>query len=566
MAKKVLEKNSVERIEDLLQQERLLEIEKDVLFNQAFQSNDPNILLKANTLFSNLKVQKQSPDLSLKSYFLDPYSINNNLEFREKHSNVTYQTLRNMSNAPIIKSIITTRVEQICNFSQYQEDPFSTKFGWSIYKKGNKDISTLSKQDHEIIEDIVSFIENCGDIDSLWSQESFESTLRKLSPDTLSMDQATFEIVRDSQGVPREYFVTDGATYRLTNLKTQTNSIVWKNALHYYPTYVQILNNQPFAEFYPWELCFITQNPQSNIHSNGYGRSILEDMIKIVTWQLYGDQYNGNFFSQGAAPKGIIRLQGNVNTDRLKEFKQQWKSQVAGVANSWKTPILEADKMDFINLQMSNQDMQFSNWQEYLIKMSCALFKIDPSEIGFPMGGSSNGAQFEADRKYKLEYSQEKGLYPILRLYEKKFHKYLVEQLNSGFGFKWTGINNEDEDKILDQDIKKLTNFMGYKEIRKKYGLIPELPKGDMIFNGIYSQMKQQEMQQQGQGGGLGINQEQNYDTNNPNNPFINREEENNTDLEEYDKLLSRYKGENEENPFMKSCQDHLNKLITLEK
>ena len=29
MAKKVLEKNSVERIEDLLQQERLLEIEKD---------------------------------------------------------------------------------------------------------------------------------------------------------------------------------------------------------------------------------------------------------------------------------------------------------------------------------------------------------------------------------------------------------------------------------------------------------------------------------------------------------------------------------------------------------
>ena len=547
------------------------ELEQKLLLEKALRSTNVDTLLKANLIYNQLQGNQQPAQNNYqerKSFLIDPYNLYENMGYKDKAFSVSYNTLRSMSHSPITKATIKTRVEQVTQFSEYQDD--EQRFGWQIRNKKTKDKKKITDRDKRIIEYIATFISEGGNIGDNWNSDDFNDFLRKVTPDSLILDQMTFEIREDTMGRPVEYFATDAATYRLAKTYTYNNNIDENGRrLLYYPKFVQVFESQIANEFYPWELCFGIRNPSTNIYGNGYGRSELEDMVKIITWMLYGDQYNGKFFSQGAAPKGIIRLSGNVNDGRLAEFKQQWQAQIAGVQNAWKTPILEADKMEFMNLQMTNQDMQFSNWQEYLIKLHSALYTIDPSEIGFPMGGSSNSPQFEADRKYKLQFSQEKGLFPLLKFIQRKINKYLVNRINSDFEFFWTGIDQEDEVKALDNDIKKLSNFMGYKEIRKKWGLSEELAKDDMIFNGIYYQMKMTEQQANMMGMGNNNPEENPFDRDNRDNPFEKEGEDNPFNLKDlednpFDKENKKnpFEEGSDENPFAKSFNEYIDELI----
>jgi hypothetical protein len=538
MAKKRNKNNNQNKEVSILQQLKELEEIEDGLLNKALLSNDPETLLKANMLFTKKQTSNQSSnsDIQRKSLLLDPFQLYDTLGFKDKAHAVTYDTLRNMAKSPIIKSIIETRIEQVAAYSHPQ--PENRKAGWMIRRKLYNDATYTEKQqeiDRRISDNITEFLLNGGSLGCNWNSDDFDTFLRKITRDSLVLDQMTYEVVRDRQDIPVEFFATDGATYRLSDSLTAANvdRIITKSGIQYYPKYVQYIQGTIYEQFYPWELCFGIRNHNTKLLTAGYGRSELEDMIRIVTWMLYSDQYNGNFFSQGAAPKGIIRLQGNVNSDRLAEFKQQWKAQIAGVQNAWKTPVLEADKMDFINLQMSNADMQFGHWQEYLIRLTCAMYKIDPVEIGFLQGSGGNSqSMFETSQQVRIKYSQERGLIPLLKFVQSKINKYLVSQLNSDFEFIFTGLEGEDEKAELAADIQKLGNFMTLKEIRRKRGLPEEIEDDDWILNPIYFQVKMQ--QQQGMG-----------------------EEDMYGGMPE--------PGEEEENPFLKSFNNYIEKELVHE-
>jgi hypothetical protein len=52
--------------------------------------------------------------------------------------------------------------------------------------------------------------------------------------------------------------------------------------------------------------------------------------------------------------------------------------------------------------------MEYEKYNEFLIKCGCAVYTIDPSEIGFPMSGNSSGQSGLGgdSTKEKLEYSK----------------------------------------------------------------------------------------------------------------------------------------------------------------
>ena len=487
---------SINEISELQEQ---LVVQKNILLDKALRSDDPSKIIEAAKYFKDVEKRKQS---EIKSYVFDPYALQAQFDYKDKVTSITYNTLRSMGRTPIINSIITTRVEQVAAFSEPCYD--SKGIGFIIRKKvGYSEDSEkkISKEDKQKIEYITNFILNCGSSNNNWHGDSFDAFLRKITRDSLELDQMTFEIVRNRKGIPQEYIATDGATFRLAeNLDSDKYKNAEKIAINgYFPKYVQIFNNQPIAEFYPWELCFAIRNQYSDVRLNGYGISELENIVQVVTWSLYSDAYNGKFFSQGSAPKGIIKITGAVNEDKLAEFRQQWQAMVAGVQNAWRTPVMEADKMEWIDLQRNNRDMEFTKWQEYLIKLSCATYKIDPSEIGFPMNGSSDTKpMFEGNNEARLKYSKDKGLRPLLKLIETKINKYIVNPLDTNFEFKFIGLDPESEAEALDMDIKKLSNFMSISEIRKKYNL-PDLKEDELVLNPYYFQYmmaKQQEAEQ----------------------------------------------------------------------
>lgn len=544
------------------------------LIEKAAKSDNPTDMIAAAQTMT--KIQSKSTS-EAKSYFIDPLQFSSNLGYKDKMFSLTYTTLRRMSKTPIINSIIKTRKNQIADFAEPQADRYNT--GFVIRKKAKMGVEQkMDEKEKKIANAITDFIMYCGNQAS-WASDDFDTFIRKIVEDSLTFDQMTFECVRNRRG-KLEYFVaTDASTFRMAESAFRDDyentffhrlgSGVYADAElqnlnkkinGYYPQYVQVYQNAVVNEFYPWELCFGVRNPSTYINANGYGCSELEDLINVVTSLLWGDEYNRRFFSQGSAPKGLLRVKGGMNEKTIQQFKQQWQAMISGVMQSWKTPVVEAD-VDWIDLQKSNRDMEYGSWMEYLIKLACAIYSIDPTEIGWDISrGSGNSGLFEGSQAERLQHSKDKGLYPILKFIQRKINKYIIEQINPDFEFVFMGLNGMTIEQELDMDIKKLSSFATLNEIREKWDMPKIKDVGEIIENSVYwqaySQNKQQEQmaQQQGQMGG-GFEEEGDEDW----NPF-EEYEDNSSEDEEVDNAEEDVDEEEkaENNIFVKAFENFL--------
>ena len=514
MSEVIKQLKSVTRAQEILaaRQFRLLE--------KAVKSDNPEDMVMASKVISAVQNKVDKPT---KAFFIDPLQFNANLGYKDKPYALTYETLRRMSKTPVINAIIKTRKNQVADFAEPQEDKYSA--GFVVRRKPKQGVQVeMTAQDKKIAWAITEFLMRGGNVGQ-WDADDFDTFIRKITEDSLVYDQMTFEIIRNRRGSVESFVATDGATFRIADSYyaedyknpyfDKNGAAVWndhkefgKKINGYYPTFVQVYQNQKVSDFYPWELCFGVRNPSTNIHANGYGCSELEEMINIVTSLLYGDEYNRRFFSQGSAPKGLLRIKGVNNEAALQQFKQQWQSMISGVMQAWKTPVVEAD-VDWIDLQKNNRDMEYSAWTEYLIKLACAIYNIDPIEIGWDIArGQGNGGLNEANQADRLQHSKDKGLYPLLKFIQRKINKYIVEQINPDFEFVFMGLNGMTISEELDLDIKKIQNFQTLNEIREKYDLKP-IEDGDVVLNATYMQGKNQAAMQQQQAammGGGGMN------------------------------------------------------------
>jgi hypothetical protein len=499
---------------EVLEKEKKIEIEKGLAIHKAFDSGDVNEIYRAQ---SYLKQIEQRQIEASKSILIDPMEMTSSFGYKDKPFQISYDVLRAMSRTHIVKAIIETRKEQVQNFCTPQSNKYQT--GFIITKKQKytelgRDIK-LTTQDKKKIEWLIDFIMGCGEESDFWNADTFENFVAKLVTDMLTLDQGTFEIKRNMKGDPIAFLATDGATYRIadTYLDTElTTRYPEKVVKGYLPSYVQLYQNKIIAEFYPWELCFGVMNPQTDIRINGYGKSPLEDMISTVTSILNADAYNANFFKVGSSPKGILRVFGNLNQNTIEDFKQQWQTQVSGVMNSHKMPVVNAEKMEFVNTNVPNKDMEFSQFQEFLIKITCAQFKIDPSEVGFPMSGNASGESGLGgnNQEEKVKYSKDKGLKPLLKKIEYWINKYIVSQKDPDFVFRFVGLDedmaNPKED--LEQDVELVSSIQTLNEIRIKRNLKP-IDGGDIPMNPVYLQALQMEQQAQMQKQQMGMQQQQ---------------------------------------------------------
>lgn len=471
-----------------------LELQEQQTLKRWLESDDPDLLLKAQTYLEDVENRRSS---GVKSIIFDPQSLKSGEGYLNKAKNLTFGTLRAMSKVPIISSIIKTRVEQISEFTSPQTDKFNPGFIIRKKKRGyftNSNDEKVDKKLQERIDSMTEFILNCGEGSNEWHGDTFDSLTRKIIPDSLALDQATFEVVRNRVGEPVEIIAVDGATIRLADSfeDDEYSNRNRQKIKGYYPSYVQVIDERVNSEFFPWELCFGIRNPSTNIYNNGYGNSELEELINIITWMLNSDTYNGKFFSQGSAPKGIIRISGNVNAARLKEFRQSWQATNASVYNAHKVPVIESENFEWIDLQRNNRDMEFSQWQEYLIKVSCAMYKIDPSEV-FDLQHTNSHAFQSQDKEERIKYSKDKGLRPLLKAYESWLNKYIVNPKDPELELKFVGLDQDSEERELELDIKRVNNFMGIQEIRDKHGL-PKLSNDDIILSPTYMQYLSQKM------------------------------------------------------------------------
>lgn len=463
-----------------------------------------------DVMAANLFLEKsRSVDDQMKSiFYLPDHVAYSGRGYKDNLGRVSFELLQRMGNLYCVKNIITTRIEQVMRFLRFSMD--EQKEGYTIRRKrslfsSKNESKDLSDKDKKEIERIVNFIERGGEVSKWDGGDTLITFVRKILFDSLSLDQLAFEIVRTRGFELNKFKAVDASMIRILDADDPQYSQDFEKYRYRgcLPKYCQVWDQQivynkfkkEYVLYYPWELGYGVRNQSTNIYDNGYGKSELESLSEIITYVLNSVQYNGNFFKNGSNPKGFLNIKDSTaNQTQLNEFKQHWRQLLTGTQNSHKIPVFQGLNVEWIDLQQSNREMEFDNWTKFLIVLTCSVYRIDPSELGFQFRDSSNTLG-QYGQKERLDHSKQKGLYPILVFLQSVFNHYLIEELNEDFELVFTGMEVEDEEKQVKLDKEKIEmGAVSMEDMFKKYSGRDFDPETDTILNSVYQQAQQAKM------------------------------------------------------------------------
>jgi hypothetical protein len=448
----------------------------------------------------------------------DPYNAQfTGQGYKREVKKVGFETLKRMGGLHLSKMVKTTRIDQVKNFLNFTLD--EQKEGFTIRRKVGlfDERKDPTNEEKKKISNIVKFLENSklpsatgsGKLDfSKWDiYDDLDEFVSLILNDSLTYDQLSFELQRNRRFDLIAYKAIDASTIRILDT---VDPRFWEEGKKQYdlingflPRYAQVwgseiqrnpLNNSQIV-YYPWELGFAIRNKNTDIYKNGYGESELEVLVTVITWLLYGMEYNGSFFTKGSNPRGFLNIKSGVGgQDQLNDFREIWSQLMKSAPNSHQIPVFEGIDLEWNDLQNSNKDMEYMKWIEFLMIMLCAVYTIDPTEMGWNF--QQSGRMFGQDgQKQRLEHSREKGLKPILMFLQKVISKYIVGEIDHDYEFVFTGIDLEDnEQKIKNIDAALKAGITPFEKEFEAYCGEKYDPKKHTILNQVFQSAQQIKM------------------------------------------------------------------------
>lgn len=461
--------------------------------------------------------------------------------YKDRATSVNFDILRQMAlKDSIVAAIIQTRVNQVKAFGVPQPDKYSV--GFKISLRDEKEVS--DEKDDENIKKLEYWILNTGHIENRdeKNQLSFTDFLGLITRDLLTYDQTAIETIQANDSTLSYFLPTSAGSIRFASKALTKNkeliATINKDRSLVSPfdseqeqnevriaeqdvkrqdedyRYVQIYQGQIVRGFFSDEMILKMMNPTTELDANGYSIGPLELLANIVSYHLFSEAHNRLFFIQGFASRGILHIEGEIPPQQLEGFRKQWREQLSGAQNSWRTPILAGgSKINWIPLQATNRDMEWSSWMEYLIKLMCAIYAIAPQEINFDItreGGSGLGDSGERN-KVIFGDSKDRGLRPLLTFIESIINECLIKRYDEAvyqkYKFKFVGLDSESREKEVERQEKEVKVFKTINEIRAEHDL-DEIEGGDILLDPTYMQwyaafseegkkQKQQEMKLQ---------------------------------------------------------------------
>lgn len=432
--------------------------------------------ISGDTLPDKAEDHDASKQIGRKSFVDDPFydQMGNQANYKQKSSRLTNRTLKEVSVRDwLVSAIIQCRVDTLLRFSRPEHRRF--EMGFRVIKKdSNAEYSDADKNEIAAIED---FIYHCGRKDGTPASERilFGEFLKLIARDALTFGHVAIEKVKTRGGglhrmrpLPAESVYIINKNKSRTQLEQESkqaeqiygrpksdndpkaDQTVNKVDIDYFKYTQQTADGRTFANFGDEDLVFKLFNPQNFVDLNGYCLSPLELAIINVTNHLNVENYNSNFFTQGYAARGILHLKGTVTQAQLSNFRRQFYNSITGSQHAWRTPIVAGlEEVQWVPMSASAREMEYINFNNHIMRIICAQFQIDPVELGLDYLVSANGrapAQ-QANNEYKIVYSRERGLLPILMFVEDMINCDIIPAIDKSFGdkykFVFTGYTDE---------------------------------------------------------------------------------------------------------------------------
>lgn len=430
----------------------------------------------ADVLPDNPENIDPSKQIGRKAIIDDPYfeNLGSQVNYKHKMSRLTNRTLKEVSIRDwLVSSIMQARVDTLLRFSRPEHRRH--EMGFRFVKKDHN--SEYTPDEMAEIASLEDFVANCGRKEGTPVEDRmlFGEFLKLTVRDALTFGHIAVEKVKTRKGglhrfrplpaenmylinkrMPKEMIRQQDAAAKQTYGQPLSNNDpkgeqVTTEVQNDYYKYVQMsYNMQPLAHFGDEDLIFKNFNPQNFADSNGYCYSPLELAIINVTNHLNVENYNANFFTHGYAARGVLHLKGTVTQGQLMNFRRQFYNTISGAQHAWRTPIVAGlDEVQWVPMSGSAKEMEYINFNNHLMRILCAQFQIDPVEIGLDYLVSANGkspAQ-QSNNEYKIAYSRERGLYPILMFVEDLVNGEILpaidKELANKYRFVFTGYTDE---------------------------------------------------------------------------------------------------------------------------
>jgi hypothetical protein len=464
------------------------------------------------------------PERGVMAQSFDPIYLIRQMGYKDRASQISFDLQKRFTEQlSLVSAIIQVRSSQVASFSQPFR--FTRTLGFQVRHKDRD--HKLTAAEKEVIKKFELMFSSCGRGPNKFERgprPDFEDLLKMSTRYTLRYDQDTLEIIPERRGVPYSWRQVDASLIRNASNnvifeKKAEHTSVYGNRVPVYEAsfidalssteyepgdvlYVQVIRDQITAVFTEQDMLFSIRNPVTDIQNAGYGYSEIEMLVNTLTSHLNSERYNYNQFRHGSDPEGVLNIKDeNFDPEQLEAFRRQWRSEIAGVENAFKMPILQAADLQFVPMGRSQKEAEFMQWMEYLTKLTTGVYLIDPDEVNMFMGrGAASTPMYEASNENRIKFSKDKGLRPLLRFQAKKMQK-ILDQIDDHFMFEFVGLDELSEQEKLEKSRTEMETFKTVNEVRAEQDM-PPLENGDVPANPTYiqwTQIKMQEAQQQQQ-------------------------------------------------------------------
>lgn len=386
------------------------------------------------------------PTGGVKRYQFDQNLVNGGIQSRKKPgSNIAFETLRRFS--------ISHEVSRACiNFRKRQ----ITGLDWNIVTAEDDQTQVNDAQ----VQEIKQFFKALGG-----RGIGYRKFMNRLIEDLMVLDAVALEKQKSRGSKLLSLIPIDAATIRL---RVDENGALPAPPI---PAYVQVIRGQQVAELTTDEMIYDMMNPRND---TPYGLAPLESLMIIVTSSLKSGMYNLAYLTDGNMPEGFYSMPENWTPQQIKDFQEYFDALMAG--DETMTRRLKFMPPGKYEPTKKPEDMAFAEFNDWLMKITCALYEVNPQDIGFSPKGGLGGKGF-AD--VQAEVSKDKGLQPLANFIEEMFTSVIQEDFGfTHLKFEFQGLQNKDAK--LEAETNAILIQSGQRtidELRTSDGLDP-LPDG----------------------------------------------------------------------------------------
>jgi len=297
-------------------------------------------------------------------------------------------------------------------------------------------------------------------------EDSLVDYVKKILRDLYTLDQVACEVQWTRGGTPFAFWAIDGASISRCNEDGYNGDDKIR--------YVQEVDGVTTAIYTQKEMIFQFANPRTDIRHAGYGYSKVEQAIDLVVSLINSFAFNAGAFTDDKLPRGMLLLNGDAGfeeVEMIEEYLVDVMSAPVTALGKWTIPIIPSgsgdgkSKLEWVSMNSSAQEMQFSRWQDTLYMSIGALFGIDVESIGIK---SENSAKLiESGSMQARRYSDDKGIGSALTFLQSHFQKQL-DWIDDRFMIQFYGFEQDDAKETRDTIESQLKTFKSVNDILKE--------------------------------------------------------------------------------------------------